>query len=101
MSNITQQDYYLKNFISKSLAIIASKENSDNLNSLIKIIIENLDSSIQNHYNFVDNYLRLIFNILKESDDTISCFTGDIMPEILKVFLFSSVRKYLLYKSFV
>ncbi len=92
MTNITQDDYFLKNFISKALAIIASKENKENFDHLIKIISENLlNIIIENQYNYVDNYLRLLLNILKETDNTVYYITGDLLKTVCKVFSMSSV----------
>ncbi len=92
MSRVTEQDYFLKNFISKSLAIIASKENKDNFDNLIGIIIENINNNIQNQDSLVADYLRLLLNILKETDNTVYYITGSLIPVIMRVFVLSNVN---------
>ena len=92
MSRVNEQDYFLKNFISKSLAIIASKENKENFDNLIRIIIESFNNNVvQNKESFVEDFLRLLLNILKETDDTVYYITGSLIPVIMRVFVFSNV----------
>lgn len=92
MSRVNEQDYFLKNFISKSLATIASKENKENFDNLIQIIIDNISNYvIQNQENFVADFLRFLLNILKETDDTVYYTTGSLIPVIMRVVVTSNV----------
>lgn len=96
MSRVNEQEYFLKNFVSKSLAIIGSKENKDNFDNLIGIIIENINNNIQNQYNLIENFLRLLINILKETDNTVYYLTGSLVPIIMRVFVLSNVNYFII-----
>lgn len=87
----------MKNFISKSIAIIASKESKENFDNLINIIIENLNNSFEKQNNQIDNYLRLLINILRETDNTVFYITGKLIPLIMKIFECSNVKKKFLF----
>lgn len=94
MSRVNEQDYFLKNFISKCLAIIASKENKDNFVILISIIIDKINAFNENFSNestIIDDYLRLLLNILKETDNTVYYITKDLMQIIMRIFIMSNV----------
>jgi hypothetical protein len=92
MSNITQQDYFLKNFVSKSLGVIAAKETDENFFNFLNIIIQNIEDSLNsNKMILFDNYLRLILNILELSDDTKCVIAGELIPIILRIFQVSNV----------
>jgi len=92
MMRVNEQVYFLKNFVSKSLAIIASKENKANFDNLIGIIIANINEYIQNQDILVEDFLRLLINILKETDNTVYYLTGSLMPLIMRVFVLSQVN---------
>lgn len=96
MSRVNEQEYFLKNFVSKSLAIIASKENKDNFDNLIRIIVENMNNYTQNQDNLVNDYLRLLLNILKETDNTVYYITGSLIPVVMRVFVLSNVNYFII-----
>jgi ABC-type uncharacterized transport system fused permease/ATPase subunit len=98
MSRVNELDYFLKNFIAKSLAIIASKESKFNFDNLIGITIDKINNNINNETNLnfiINDYLRLLFNILKETDNTVYYVTGILFPIIMRVFVLSNVNYFL------
>lgn len=90
MSNIGTKDYYLKNFISKMLGLIAAREFPRCYEGFVKVIVDNLQSS--NDSAMVDMCLTIIYDILNESDDRFAVMTIEILPVILTVFKSSSVN---------
>jgi len=98
MLRVNELDYFLKNFIAKSLAIIASKESKFNFDNLIGIIIDKINNNINNETNLnfiINDYLRLLFNILKETDNTVYYVTEILLPIIMRVFVLSNVKYFL------
>jgi hypothetical protein len=84
MNNIHIEDYFLKNFIARMLGVIAAKEFPHCYEGFIKVLLENL--SLANEPNIIENYLRVIINVLNECDDRCSAISGDILPVILDCF---------------
>jgi hypothetical protein len=90
MGNIGTNEYFLKNYISQMLGMIAAKEFPRCCEGFIKVMLENLINTNDN--NMIDTYLRIITDVLKEGDDRFAIAAGDILPVILKVFKESSVK---------
>jgi hypothetical protein len=84
MSNIEQQDYFLKNYIAKLLGMIAGREFPHCYEGFIRLILENLEKS-QNAQS-IDTFLRIISNVINECDDRAAVITGNVLPVILNVF---------------
>lgn len=97
ISKITIRDYFLKNFVSKALGVILSKELPESFANFFRNIINELYVSLQTDNELIDNYLRLIINILNESDDTIAFIAAKLLPPILEVFNSSKVKLLYIY----
>ena len=84
------KEYYFKNFIAKIIGIIISKEinNIEYLNYL-EILLNEINK-LSNNENFneeqMEFLLKIIINILNESDDTFSNYLNIIFPPVMKVF---------------
>ena len=84
------KEYYFKNFIAKIIGIIISKEinNIEYLNYL-EILLNEINN-LSNNENFneeqLEFLLKIIINILYESDDSFSNYLNVIFPPVIKVF---------------
>ncbi|MCQ2817892.1 MAG: hypothetical protein MJ252_11565 [archaeon] len=85
LSNLENEDYFLKNFIAKSLGFIAGKEFPNCYEGFIKILLTTLDKSSTNETT-IDTILRILTQVLTECDDACAAITGDVLPIILNVF---------------
>ncbi len=84
LTNINHNDYFIKNFISKTLGMIAAKEFPLCYEGFVKNILDNLNNTID--ATMIDTYLRVLINILNECDDRCAMITGEILPVIMNVF---------------
>jgi hypothetical protein len=80
----TFSDYFMKNFISTLLGIIAQKEQLPIIEQFLKVILVQLKSCQDDI--LIDSYLRIIFSILNTSDKEIISITGNVIPIIIEVF---------------
>ena len=84
------KDYYFKNFIAKIIGIIISKEikNLDYL-KYFEILLKEINH-LSNNDNFneeqMEFLLKILINILYESDDSISNYLKNIISPVIKVF---------------
>lgn len=99
MNHITTENYYLKNFISKLLGMIAAREYPICYDAFFKILLQNLlnvsntgSSANEETNNSIDTYLRIIYDVLNEADDRFAQFSDEILPIILTVFKNSKVN---------
>lgn len=72
------------------LGLIAAREFPRCYEGFVKVVVDNLQSS--NDPTMIDMYLRIIYDILNESDDRFAVMTIEILPVILNVFKGSSVN---------
>ena len=91
LTNISNEDYFIKNFISKTLGFIAGKEFPNCYESFIKILLNKLNENKEGkiNENEIDTILRIFINVLKECDDTCSIITGEVLPVIINIFKIS------------
>ena len=93
LDNLTTNDYYIKNFLSKSLGYIAAKEFPYCYDSFIQILLSKLkDNSTENgNENEIDTILRIFISVLKHCDDSCANITFEVLPIIINIF---KVSKY-------
>ena len=91
LTNISNEDYFIKNFISKTLGFIAGKEFPNCYESFIKILLNKLNENKEGiiNDNEIDTILRIFINVLKECDDSCSIITGNVLPVIINIFKIS------------
>ena len=91
LKNISNEDYFIKNFISKTLGFIAGKEFPNCYDNFIKILLNKLNENKEGkiNENEIDTILRIFINILKECDDTCSIITREVLPVIINIFKIS------------
>ena len=84
LNKLNVENYFLKNFIAKSLGFIAGREFPNCYEGFIKILLTNLQKSTSE--NTIDTILRILISVLNECDDACAVITGDVLPVILNVF---------------
>ena len=91
LSNLSSQDYYLKNFLSKILGFIAAKEFPNCYDSFIKILLNKLNENSPSNINEneIDTILRILICVLKQCDDSCAVITCDVLPVIINIFKLS------------
>lgn len=85
------ENYFLKNFIAKLLGLIAAREFPNCFESFIKIILDSLQNAYDEEPDMIDMYLRILLNILEETDEGIAVIAGDVLPVVLNIFKLSNV----------
>ena len=91
LSNLSSQDYYLKNFLAKILGFIAAKEFPNCYDSFIKILLSKLNENSPSNINEneIDTILRILMCVLKQCDDSCAVITCDVLPVIINIFKLS------------
>jgi len=85
MQNLTtSSDYYMKNFISTILGIIASKEQMPIVESFLKVILERVSNT--EDIELLDTFLRIVLSILNNCLDNIISISDTIIPVVLDIF---------------
>jgi len=99
MENILIGDYFLHNYTSKNLGFFLANENEDNYYNFISLIIRNIeeiisDNNINNDYkeNYLMCYMKLLLNILYNTDDRKNRNISLLIKCIINVFNFSKVK---------
>ena len=91
LTNISTDDYYIKNFIAKTLGFLATKEFPNCYESFIKILLNKLKENNEENINdnIIDTILRIFISVLNECDDACAIITGDVLPVIINIFKIS------------
>ena len=95
LSNLSSQDYFLKNFLAKTLGFIAAKEFPNCYESFIKILLNKLNANTPSNINEneIDTILRILICVLKECDDSCAVITCDVLPVIINIFKLSKYNQ--------
>ena len=87
LDKISINDYFLKNFIAKTLGYIGAQEFPNCYESFIKILINKLNNLITNpDENQIDTILRIFISVLKDCDDRCAVITYEVLPVIINIF---------------
>ena len=91
LTNISTDDYYIKNFIAKTLGFLATKEFPNCYESFIKILLNKLKENNEENINdnIIDTILRIFISVLNECDDACAIITKDVLPVIINIFKIS------------
>ena len=95
LTNIGNEDYFIKNLMAKILGFIAAREFPNCYESFIKILINKLaENKAENqNENEIDTILRIFISVLKQCDDQCAIITGDVLPVIIEVFKISKTNQ--------